>query len=292
MTTTTHDRTTGLGASEAAAAIGIDPYKSRFALWAEKTGQVDPKDLSDNEAVEWGLELEPLIARKFAQRTGRWVRHNRSQRVQRHPDYDFMFATLDAIQRNHERLGDSVGALEVKTTNAFAVSDWKDEAPLSTQVQLQHQLAVRDYSWGSLACLIGGQKLVWFDQDRNDRFIATLIEHERAFWDLVESRTPPPVDGSAATSEALKRLYAADNGDSMMLPAEAADWDQKLQEAKATIKGAEAAKREAENELKAAIGEFAFGVLPDGGRYKWKKIPRAGYTVEPGESRPLVRLKK
>ena len=42
-------RQQGIGSSDAAAAVGLSPYKSPLQLWAEKTGQArfpepDPKD--------------------------------------------------------------------------------------------------------------------------------------------------------------------------------------------------------------------------------------------------------
>jgi putative phage-type endonuclease len=117
-------RQTGIGASEAAAALGIDPYRSRFALYCEKTGQVDAKDLSDVEAVEWGTRLEPVVVQAFGERTGRHVQHNTEQETRRSPVYPFMLATLDSNQRDLSHYGP--GALEVKTTNAYAGEDWKD----------------------------------------------------------------------------------------------------------------------------------------------------------------------
>jgi putative phage-type endonuclease len=285
-------RSTGIGASEAAAALGIDPYRSRFALYCEKTGQVDAKDLSDVEAVEWGTRLEPVVVQAFGERTGRHVQHNTEQETRRSPVYPFMLATLDCTQRKAE--GGTAGALEIKTTNAYASEDWKEGPPLRVQVQLQHQLAVTGFEWGTIAALIGGQKLVWYDQGRNDRFIDAMIEKERAFWDLVESKTPPPVDGSEQTAEALRRLYAADNGSSVMLPAEAAQWDDALQTAKAAIKAATETKRAIENQIKAAIGDATFGELPGGGRYKWAERERNEPAREARTItyRELRRLKK
>jgi putative phage-type endonuclease len=227
-------RQTGIGASEAAAALGIDPYRSRFGLWGEKTGQIDPADLYGVEAVEWGNRLQPIVAQAYAERSGRVIRQNRADATRRHKVHPFMLATLDSSQRDLSHYG--LGALEVKTTNAYAGEDWKDSPPLRVQVQLQHQLAVTGYQWGTIAVLIGGQKLLWFDMERHDRFIETMIAQERAFWDLVESRTPPPVDGSEQTAEALRRLYASDNGASVMLPPEAAIIDAKLLRIKAAQK--------------------------------------------------------
>ena len=271
MTTDTFDRTSGIGASEAACSIGIDPYKSRLQLWGEKIGRLKPPDLSEVEAVQWGLYLQPRIAEVYTERTGRSVRQNRADCVRRHKQHSWMFATPDAVQREN---GGRLGLLEIKTTNAYRVEEWKDEPPLPVQVQLMHQMAVAGHSWGTICVLIGGQKLLWHDMERNDRFIQILIEHEYEFWRLVETQTPPEPDGSEATAQALKRLYAADNGDSVMLPEEAIEWDSRLQAIKEVQQRLEADKRELENKLKAAIGDYTFGVLPDGSRYKWAKRER------------------
>ena len=55
------ERRKHIGASDAAAAIGASPWTSQLALYLEKTGEVEPDDLSDNEAVRWGSLLEPAI---------------------------------------------------------------------------------------------------------------------------------------------------------------------------------------------------------------------------------------
>lgn len=51
-------RKTGIGGSDAAAAVGLNPYKSQLELWLEKTGRdgdlpkPDPSDTK--EPVYWG----------------------------------------------------------------------------------------------------------------------------------------------------------------------------------------------------------------------------------------------
>ena len=47
-------RSTTIGGSDAAAILGLNPYKSPYALWAEKTGKVIPEDISQKEAVRLG----------------------------------------------------------------------------------------------------------------------------------------------------------------------------------------------------------------------------------------------
>ena len=44
-------RNTGIGGSDASVIVGLNKWKSTFKLWMEKTGQAEPEDLGDNEAV-------------------------------------------------------------------------------------------------------------------------------------------------------------------------------------------------------------------------------------------------
>lgn len=53
----------GIGSSDAAAAVGLNPYKSQLELWLEKTGRdaslpkIDPQD--EESPAYWGNVLEP-----------------------------------------------------------------------------------------------------------------------------------------------------------------------------------------------------------------------------------------
>lgn len=66
-------RNKGIGGSDAGVIAGVNPWKSPFKLWLEKTGQAEPDDLSDNEAVLWGIKLEPIVAERFTEVTGKKV---------------------------------------------------------------------------------------------------------------------------------------------------------------------------------------------------------------------------
>ncbi len=83
----------GIGSSDAAAAVGLSPYKSPLELWLEKTGRKEGPDLSGSEAVFWGTTLEAIVANVYANRTGNKVR--RVNAVLQHPDHPFMLANLD-----------------------------------------------------------------------------------------------------------------------------------------------------------------------------------------------------
>lgn len=261
-------RRLGVTATEAAVACGANPWKSRFTLWSEKVGLIEPPDISDKPAVRWGNRLQQAVAEGYAEETGREVITEPRFCIRRSADHDWMLASLDAWQGTPER--PTAAPLEIKTTGASHGKEWDDEPPLHYQIQLQHQLAVTGSDWGTLCCLIGGQKLKWFDCERNDKFIARMLEQEAAFWDLVQRQVPPEVDGSEATAEALKRLYPADNGESIMLPVEFANHDVRLCELKDQIKRLEEERRLIENQLKASIGEATIGILADGTCYTHK----------------------
>lgn len=290
------ERQTGLGASDAAVVLGISSWSTPYELWAEKTGLIEAKDLSDKEFVQWGHRLEGVIGEAYAEKTGRTVTRWPQYTIARHNEHDWMICTPDATQIGHpandppgfQKRGD----LQIKTANQYKLCEWEAEPPLAYQVQLQHELAVTGDEWGTLAVLIGGQTSREFDALRNERFIAALIEQEEEFWDRVLSDDPPPVDGSKATTAALLKLHPKDSGEAIDLPADSAKWDKELAEITASLEKLEARETELKNLLRDAMGGATYGLLPDGGRWSWKTQNKRGYTVAPTSPRILRRLKK
>lgn len=90
-------RRQGIGSSDAAAAIGLNPYKSALQLWMEKTGRdgelpkIDPND--ESTPVYWGTLLEPIVAAHYTRRTSHRVR--RINAVLQHAQHPWMLANID-----------------------------------------------------------------------------------------------------------------------------------------------------------------------------------------------------
>lgn len=283
-------RRTGLGSSDAPVVLGLSPYKSAYALWAEKVGLVEPSDV-ETEWQEWGIRLEPAIAAKYAEATGREVLDRGRYRIVRHPETPWLLASPDRELAPVN--GEGLGVLEIKTAAAFKADEWRDDAPLAYRVQLQHQLLVTGYAWGSLAVLLGGQAFRWQDQRRHERLLQLLVEQLEAFWDRVQRGIPPPVDGSDLTKEVLQRLHPKPTpGVVVALPPEAAAWDRQREHAKAAIEAAEATKQEAENLLRAAIGDAEAGVLPGGITFTHKLVRKRAHQVAETSYRQLRRVEK
>lgn len=250
-------RKLGIGSSDAAAAVGLSPYKSQLELCLEKTGRdttlpkADPHD--EKSPMYWGNVLEPIVAWHYSKRTKHKVR--RINAVLQHPDPElpWMLANID-----REVIGaDDVQILECKTAGINGARRWKEGVPEYVQLQVMHQLAVTGKQAADVAVLLGGQTLEIHRIERDEQMIARLIQLERRFWQYIETDTPPAADGSASAESALRCLYPQDNGQTVDFSSNAG-LAAALLELKAIRQSiAEKEKREAElkQHLQQAMGE-------------------------------------
>lgn len=205
----------GVGSSDAAAAVGLNPYKSQLELWMEKTGhdaglpKIDPND--ETSPMYWGTLLEPIVAAHYTKRSGHKVR--RINAVLQHPAESWMLANLD-----REVVGaPDVQILECKTAGMNGARLWRDGVPEYIQLQVLHQLAVTGKQAADVAVLICGQDLQIHRIERNEAMIQQLMLLERRFWGYVERNEQPPADGSDSAGVALRALYPQDIGTSLDL---------------------------------------------------------------------------
>lgn len=208
-------RKQGIGSSDAAAAVGLNPYKSQLELWMEKTGRDDklPKTDPNDETspMYWGTLLEHIVAAHYTRRTGHRVR--RINAVLQHPSEPWMLANID-----REVIGTpDVQILECKTAGLQGSFLWREGVPEYIQLQVMHQLAVTGKPCADVAVLICGQDLQIHRIHRDEALIAKLIELERAFWHYVQTDTAPLADGSDSADLALRCLYPKDSGQTLDL---------------------------------------------------------------------------
>lgn len=273
-------RKQGIGSSDAAAAVGLNPYKSQLELWLEKTGRdgnlpkIDPHD--EESPAYWGSILEPIVAAHYTKRTGHRVR--RINAVLQHPDPDkhWMLANID-----REIIGvPDVQILECKTAGINGAKLWKEGVPEYVQLQVMHQLAVTGKQAADVAVLLGGQILEIHRIERDETVIARLIQLERAFWHYVETDTPPPADGSDSADTALRALYPNDTGKTVdfsedrNLSATFADWLSVRQ----TIADTEALEAQLKQTLQQAMGDASKAIF-ETGAVTWKKA-RDSNTID------------
>ena len=265
-------RKQGIGSSDAAAAVGLNPYKSQLELWLEKTGRdtslpkIDPND--EESPAYWGNIFEPIVATHYTKRSGHRVR--RINAVLQHPDpkLPWMLANID-----REVIGaDDVQILECKTAGINGARLWEEGVPEYVQLQVMHQLAVTGKQAADVAVLLGGQHLEIHRIERDESMIARLVDLERLFWDYVVSDTPPPADGTDSAQAALRCLYPEDNGETLDFSqhTELASTYLELKSVRQSIAQQETREAQLKQVLQQAMGaatrvEFAEGYI------SWKK---------------------
>ena len=263
-------RRSGIGSSDAAAAVGLHPYKSPLALWLEKTGRDDPLPQPDphdlRSPVYWGTVLESLVAQQYSRQTGRTVR--RVNAVLQHPQQPWMLANLD-----REVVGcPEVQILECKTAGLNGARLWRDGVPEYVQLQVMHQLAVTGHPAADVAVLICGQELQIHRIERDETMITQLIELERQFWDRVEQDQPPPADGSESAAAALQCLYPRDSGQRLDLstdPELGAVFDE-LVTLRHTLDAGAQRESELRQRLQQRMGDASLAVFATG-EISWKR---------------------
>jgi putative phage-type endonuclease len=275
------ERESGIGSSEAAAALGLSPWQSPLALYLRK---IEPggNPFEPTEAMRWGLRLEPLIAQAYSEETGAALAL--TQPFVRSTAHPFMFATLDAI-REDGRL------VEIKTVGERQSMRWgspgTDDIPDYYVVQVLHQLAVTGAPVADVAALICGQALRIYTIERDDAAIQEIIEREGEFWERVQRRDPPEFDPDN-DAHLLPRLFPEQAGDiefDEQTTKLVEEWDV----ARVQASNAEQIKKRKHAEICAAFGNAASARLVNG-RVLKRRIVRTTDRVQIVKAYEYVRL--
>lgn len=189
-----------LGASDIAVIAGVSPYKQPFELYLEKIGELDPV-AREGDAVrdrkERGHRLEDVALDWDAELRGLSIERIRRDVV--HPRLPFVVVHPDARVkpwRSTRRL------LEAKTS----ARKW-DVVPQHVEAQVQAQMGATGADAVDVVVLgFDGPPVAW-PVERNPELIEGLEELAAAFWQRVEQRDPPPMDGSKGASHWLDRLF-------------------------------------------------------------------------------------
>ena len=241
-------RKAGVGGSEIAAVAGVSRYSNAAKVYHDKISDVI--DTPENEAMYWGNKLEDVVAKEFAERTGMKIR--KVNAILQHPEYPWMLANLDRLI-----VGKPEMILECKTAGAYAAKDWEGGAtPDAYRLQVLWYMAVTGLQKAHIAALIGGQQFITREIERDEEIIGYLIKIGADFWQMVQDRQMPAVDGSDASTDLINLLYPVGTDNELLtLPDEAMLLCNTYQEASAAEKAAVARKKEASNALKALMGE-------------------------------------
>ena len=213
-----------IGASEAAAACGLSPWKTPYELWADKTSALVIE--SQSARMEWGSRLESVVMLKYLEdlppEAGTLEAPCQFQ-VSR--EYPWMGCTPDGL------LPDRV--VEIKTAGLGQAREWGEEGtdavPLQYLLQVTHQMVVCGRRKADIPVLIGGNDYRVYSVELDEELADLLITRERAFWTHVENKTPPEV---RTIADAVSR-WPKDSGVAVVATPEIAEAVVRLGEVKA-----------------------------------------------------------
>lgn len=278
-------RATGLGSSDIGAVAGLNPWTSPLDVWLVKRGFAT---VAETPAMRLGTRMEPVVADLYSEEhlpdgemlaLPSQVWEGSVHGTLRHPAHAFALASPDrAVIRGALAQPDRVTRLvEIKTASIRQAHHWgteHDAVPDWYRAQIEWQMEVCGVDVADLAVLLGGAELRVYRIHRDPELAARLLEIGREFWRHVETGTEPPIDGTESWRRYLEDRFPRHRTPLKLASREATGWARQLAEARATIEAAEAAKAEAENHLRAAIGD-AEGVEGEGWRATWK-TPASG----------------
>lgn len=245
-------RESGIGSSEVATIVGLNPFESPLQLWQRKTGKSEPKE--ETFAMKAGHYLEDAVAHFWSDETGReiikrsaidWIiRDNDRPYLQVSPDRTYW------LSDNHK---DGKGILECKTTQR-AIDP--DNLPKHWFCQVQYQLGVAGIKKGSLAWLTAGREFGYVDIDFNPDFYAWLVERVETFHNtnILGNVEPEPIN--IADIEAKYKVHT--DGKEIIADAETFAKVGELSEINKEIKALSERKDELENAIKMQFADAEF----------------------------------
>ncbi len=312
-------RRTMVTATDAVVLAGFSPAKSRTpsAIFLEKTegdgiadsafaafehededGRVDPV------AIQVGNHSEPLAVRLVAHERGllvvgaETIRHGSIPWIGATPD-GFVVAPLagPVLVRQRKRAlqkAPRLGVIEAKAVGFHRIRHWRDEdgewtVPTYVWAQVQWQMLAASVRIGYVSVLMGTEHRS-FVVEHNEALADAMQTAAHDFWHrYVLPRTPPPVDGSKAAWELLRRSFPrvarqalVDVGDEEISDA------LRLAPAKEEMRTLKEEAELLEQRLGTVIGDARglVGRLEDGRSVQVTWGERKGYTVQSYDVKP------
>jgi putative phage-type endonuclease len=203
-------RAKGIGGSELAAILGLDPYRTPLDVWFEKTGRRPRFD--GNEATFRGQVMEDAVGAFMERALGdQWKKLPTGLHV--HPDYPWMLGHPDRLFY-HKKTGERKGG-ELKTTieriEMDDLTDPDNPKKLPWLFQCQWYMALTGASTYELGWIGPYFHYQQVTIEYNQNLVDYLIEFVGEWWErhIVRDEQPDPINASDALL-----LWPVDNGES------------------------------------------------------------------------------
>ena len=266
------NRETFIGGSDVGTILGVNPFKSPYQLYLEKTKQIERENIDDKLQVKLGHKMEQVVAELYEEETQQKVQQsNKSFRSKKYP---FLIGHID-----RKVVGKKKG-LEIKTTSSYNRTNYAEgEVPPSHYYQCLFYMMITGMHDWDLATLRDNREFnithVTWDEAEAENMLNTCIE----FWDHVQKKEwPEPLDGSDSTTEILDKAYPnVRSKDTQLVPINSGSLSvDNYLEAKKLMKELDTQVKAFENNMKSALGTSECGILDNSYIVSWKQYERKG----------------
>lgn len=276
-------RRLGIGASEAAQALGLSQWGTAYELWLDKRGEGEERQPSDEMSM--GHLMEPVIAKLYETEHECLVIPVKETFV--HPEHAWLMATPD--YKVAHRAGAQSILLECKNINSFRRKEFgeegTDEVPMDVLVQCLAQMAVLRPLVGvervDVGVLCGGAEYleytVGWDQSAVDRLIERLAE----FYQRVQSGSPP----APQTLLDVRRMFSRDVGRVVEASEQVGQYVEQLRNVRNTMARLEEQEEFLKLGIQTHMQDASTLVMPDG------QIAATWKSTKPSQRLDTERLK-
>lgn len=244
-------RENGIGSSEVATIVGLNPWETKYQLWRRKKGLDPAKD--ETFAMKAGHYLEDAVAQFWHDETGQeiikrsagdWlIRDDERPYLQVSPDRTYWLTGQPHSAQNK-------GILECKTTQ---LSIDEDDIPKHWFCQVQYQLGVAGLTQGSLAWLCSGREFGYKNLAFVPDFYLWLVEEVDKFWkdNIIGGVEPEATD----VQDVLLKFNRHTDGKILEVSEAVKTACQDLKKVKEEIDALTARKEELEAQIKLGFGD-------------------------------------
>lgn len=276
-------------ASKVPVILGLSRWNSPYALWHEMKGLIDRNHM-DPVRAQWGHRAENALA-------GHWVdmRATAGETWELNPGGELTYTRDDlgyptkvkldrrAFRRTGKR-GEHFHIVECKTANTLA--DWGkpgdgNSVPADYYAQVLYQMGVSGIHRASIIVAAGfGAVPEIHEVEWDEELFGAIVEKCQAWHESLKSDTPPPLDDTTATYNAVRGLHPdIEPGTEVELPqADAVAFVTAMLEKKQADKAAQAQK----TALLAAMESANYAVC-DGVKIATRFATRGAVALKPNK---------
>jgi putative phage-type endonuclease len=251
-----------LTASDVAAVLGLSKYKTPEQVWLEKTGKVTD-EIEDNDFMRDGRDLEPMVAARYQEETGRELKANLYE-LHPCPKNSFLAATPDYLTDK--------GLVQIKTMDALRFADFCEKPPVQYVVQCLVELVCTEREVNDLFGWAYGRGTKLHVIERDDQSEQAILDTCSSWWQAHVVEGVPPLSEQSDPKDVAAIFNKGDAGE-IILPDDADGLIEMYILYSEIIKDYEEKKRSTQSRLMQLMGEASRGQA-NAGHITWSRGTR------------------